>query len=185
MWIMNEATGSGQFGVLGEPALQELFWCPVRSWPPTPGLPPPFLLDSVNGCSATQVPSLAMISHSSLLSSHIQSTADSDTVTNLPCSHPPRPSLSLTYRTVIVSYPSSVPAGSPPPICSVQPEWVSEWPCLITSLPYSETKGRALGLTLPPQPLPPRSYPAFLLTAPLLSFLLQWEWTTFQLLHLS
>ena len=60
---------------------------------------------SVNGRSATQVPSLAIISHSSLLSSHIQSTADSgDTVASAsnplsphsykppPLPAPPRPS---------------------------------------------------------------------------------------------
>lgn len=93
--------------------------------PPLLGLPLPFLLDSVNGRSATQVPSLAIISCSSLLSSHIQSTTDSDdTVASasnplsphsykpLVLSAPPRPSLSLTYRTVIASYLSSLTAGS-------------------------------------------------------------------------
>lgn len=57
--------------------------------PRLPGCLSPFLLDSANGCSATQVPSLAMISHSSLLSSHIQSTADSGTVASAP--NPPSP----------------------------------------------------------------------------------------------
>ena len=56
--------------------------------PRLPGCLPPFLLDSVSRCSATQVPSLA-ISHSSLLSSHIQSTADSDIVASAPKPLPP------------------------------------------------------------------------------------------------
>lgn len=157
---------------------------------------------SENGCPATQAPNLAVTSHSSLpplphpircqLWWHCGLLLQLLFLFILTTPRPPsplsKPSLTLTYTAVIVSYLGSLPAGSPPPICSPwgsQSEFpnVHVWSCLSPTQKLKADDHVAWHSRLPATastflPRLPSHGSSFILFA-------QLEWIAFQFLHTS